>query len=62
MEGHVRSSATKRRLRGIYFVDPEDAELRATFQKKKKSMDEVGSSDASSSALQDQVKRVQGDL
>ena len=72
MERHVRSSATKRktkvaiekpkldnarRLRGIYFIDPADAEFKG-----KKRAEKVGSSDASSNALQDQEKKVQGNL
>ena len=51
-----------RKLRGIYFMDPAGEE----FLKKKKTFqkcaEKVGSSDASSNALQDQRTRVQGDL
>ena len=46
-----------RRLRGIYFIDPTDAEFKETIQK---CAENVGSSDASSNALQDQGKNVQG--
>ena len=47
------------RLRGIYFIDPEDAEFIETM---KNCAEKVGSSDASSNALQDQGKKVQGNL
>ena len=48
-----------RRLRGIYFIDPADEEFKETM---KKSAEKVGSSDASSNALQDQERNVQGNL
>ena len=43
-----------KRLRGIYFIDPADDII--------KSVEKVGSSDASSNALQDQGRKVQGNL
>ena len=76
MERRVRCSATKkknknglgekpkldnaRKLTGIYFTDPADAEFKETIFKK--SAEKVGSSDASSNALQDQDRNVQGNL
>ena len=72
VERHVRSSATKRqtkwaiekpkldnamRLRGIYFIDPADEEFKYTITKARRQLE---SSDASSNALQDQGKNVQG--
>ena len=48
-----------RRLRGIYFIDSKDEELKETILK---CAEKVGSSDASSNALQDQRRKVQGDL
>ena len=47
------------RLRGIHFIDPADAEFKETTEK---CTENVGISDASSYALQDQENRVQGDL
>ena len=44
-----------RRLRGIYFIDPVDAVFKETVHK---CAEKVGSSDASSNALQDQEKNV----
>ena len=48
-----------RRLRGIFFIDPADSEFKETIKKR---AEKVGSSDASSNALQDQEKNVQGNL
>ena len=69
MERHVRSNATKKwviekpklgsawRLRGVHFIDPVGADFKETIRN---SAEEIGSSDASSNALQDQGKNVQG--
>ena len=62
---HVKSSSTKgkrqqwpiekptldnaRKLRGIYFIDPDDGELKVTTQKKR--TEKVGDSDGSGYAL-----------
>ena len=48
-----------RKMRSIYFTDPTDAEFKETMKKR---AGKVGSSDASSNALQDQAKEVQGNL
>ena len=47
------------RLRGIHFIDPADAEFKEMFKDGAK---KVGSSDASSNALQDQENKDQGHL
>ena len=49
-----------RRLRGIYFIDPADAKLKESISNKART--KVGSSDASSNALQDQEEKIQGNL
>ena len=41
-----------RRLRGIYFIDPKDAEFKETLKKKRSQ--KVGKSDGSGNALQNQ--------
>ena len=43
-----------RRLRGIYFIDPEDGEYEETIKKREK---EIGSSHGSGCALQDGDKK-----
>ena len=48
-----------RRFRGVYFIDPADEDFKETVEK---CAEKVGSSDARSYALQDQVKRVLGVL
>ena len=48
-----------RSFRGIYFIDPEDAEVRETMKKR---ADKAGSPNGNSYALHDQKWPVQGNL
>ena len=48
-----------RKLRGIYFIDAADAEFKETILKR---MEEVGSSEVCSHALQDQDSQARGNL
>ena len=75
MERHVRSSATKRKTKvgfekkrsltmqeGCDVLSSLIQQMRSSRQLFKKSAEKVGSSDASCNALQDQRRKVQGNL
>ena len=49
-----------RKLRGIYFIDPADEEFKVIMKKKKNARGKVGSSDATSNALQNSTREVTG--
>ena len=63
VEKHVRCSSTEKKQKWAIekpkFIDPADARVQGNDEKCAKT---VGSFDASSYALQDQVKKAQGDL